>query len=161
MPGGRDEISLGPLRDSDLESIVTWRYGGEYTLYDLSAGDRATFTDPANEYLAIRRRDDLVGYVCLGTEARVAGMTGDPGLIDLGVGIRPDLTGQGQSRWLMPAILSALDRRLGTVTFRAVIKDWNERAQRAAEHAGFRPTGTHENDAGSWMLLERRAGQTA
>lgn len=156
VPRPDDRVTLDPLSEDDVQSIVAWRYGGDYTMYDHKPGDRATLVDPGNEFLAIRRDAQLIGYVCLGVEARVAGMSDDPAVIDLGVGVRPDLTGHGHSRWLMPATLSALEARLGRVTFRAVIKDWNRRAQRAAEHAGFEATGTHRNDAGAWVLMTRQ-----
>jgi ribosomal-protein-alanine N-acetyltransferase len=118
-----DEIHLDDLRAVDIDSILGWRYGDDYMSYELAGTDRSTLADPTNEYLAVRRGADLIGYVCLGEEARVAEMTEDPAVVDIGVGIRPDLTGRGESRWLMPAILIALDRRTGSVTLRAVVKE--------------------------------------
>ena len=78
------------------------------------------------------------------------------GLLDMGVGIRPDLTGRGESQQLMPAILRLLDQRTGPIALRAVVKAWNPRALRAAEHAGFQRAGAHENAKGSWVLLIRQ-----
>jgi [ribosomal protein S18]-alanine N-acetyltransferase len=155
MSSGGDRLHLDRLAAGDVDSILGWRYRGEYSAYDLDAGDRATLVDAGNGYLVVRCGAELIGFICLGSEARVSGMTQDRSVVDLGVGIRPDLTGRGESRRLMPAILTALDRRLGVVTFCAVIEAWNHRAQRAAAHAGFRVAGTHENSAGEWVLLVR------
>jgi ribosomal-protein-alanine N-acetyltransferase len=149
-------LRLDRLGDDDVARVLAWRYSDEYASYDLDGSDRATLAEPGNDHLAVRRSAELIGYVCLGGEARVAGMIEVPALDDIGVGIRPDLTGRGESRRLMPAILAALDQWLGQVAFRAVIKSWNHRAQRAAEHAGFQIHGTHENRAGGWVLLIRQ-----
>ena len=156
MYPGDGSLHLDGLGAADVDVILGWRYRGEYSSYDLDASDRATLVDANNDYLAVRLRTELIDFVCPGSEARVSGMTEDPAAVDIGVGIRPDLTGRGKSRRLLPAILMALDRRLGRVTFRALIKGWNHRAQRAAVHAGFRAGGTHENSAGGWVLLVRQ-----
>jgi ribosomal-protein-alanine N-acetyltransferase len=155
--GGEIRVVVDELSEADIDSMVTWRYGGDYALYDFREADRATLLDPANQFLGIRQAGELIGHVCLGVEARVAGMTEDPQLVDLGVGMRPDVAGRGESRRLMPALMAALERQLGTVSFRAVIKAWNTRALRAAEHAGFTVSGQLENEAGAWMLLTRPA----
>ena len=58
--------------------MLSWRYDGDYASYDLTADDRSSFADPASRYFAIRRREELIGFVCLAAEARVAGMIQDP-----------------------------------------------------------------------------------
>jgi ribosomal-protein-alanine N-acetyltransferase len=97
----------------------------------------------------------LIGYVCVGSEARVAGMTADENFVDVGLGIRPNITGRGASRALLAATLAALEQCLGSDSFRSVVASWNQRAQRAAEHAGFRATGRHENERGSYIVFAR------
>jgi hypothetical protein len=36
----------------------------------------------------------VAGYACFGVEARVPGLAERPGVLDVGVGMRPELTGQ-------------------------------------------------------------------
>ncbi len=57
----------------------------------------------------------------------------------------------------MPEIIAAVERQLETVSFRAVVAGWNKRAQRAAEHAGFKAVGEHENDRGTYVVFARQA----
>ena len=152
------EIHLERFSTADAEAVLGWRYAGDFASYDLSSDDESCFADPNSEYLAIRCELELIGFICLGAEARVAGMIEDSELLDVGVGIRPDLVGRGESQHLMPAIVSLLDERTGQIALRAVVKAWNRRAQRAAEHAGFQSSGAHKNAKGSWVLLIRQNG---
>lgn len=151
-------ISLDDFTPTDIEAVLGWRYQGEYARYNLNAAHRTTLQDPANGFLAIRRDGELIGHVCTGSEARVVGMVEDPALIDVGVGMRPDLTGRGESSRVMSAVLKQLgDQRGGGVVFRAVVMRWNIRARRAAENAGFAFAGTHQNESGRWVVLSRAA----
>lgn len=92
-----NQICLRGLEPDDVDAVLSWRYENEYALYDLSPDDRSTLTKSGSTYWAIAQGDDLLGFVCVGIEARVAGMVEDPDLVDLGLGLRPDLTGRGAS----------------------------------------------------------------
>jgi GNAT superfamily N-acetyltransferase len=149
-------ITLGPLTAADLDSVVGWRYPPDYSVYDGRAGDRDVLRDPANGFLAIRRGGEFLGHVCTGVEARVPGMSADPGLVDVGIGLRPDRVGQGLSATLVPAVLAALGPGLGArVAFRAAVAEWNGRARAAVARAGFEPAGRHVNDNGAYLLFVR------
>ena len=148
-------ISLTEFQAADVDAVLLWRYPAEYGVYDLRPEDQPKLAEAGSRYFAIRRGRELVGFVCTGTEARVPGLQEDPSVTDIGVGMRPDLTGQRASRALMPAIIAGVERHLATSSFRAAIAAWNLRAQRAAEHAGFRPTAEHRNDHGTYVLLIR------
>jgi [ribosomal protein S18]-alanine N-acetyltransferase len=136
--------------------VVAWRYPDAYAVYDGRAGDRAVLSDPANGFLAICRGEEFLGHVCTGPEARVPGMDADPLLVDIGMGLCPDLIGHGLSRTVVPAVLDALQDRLGPVAFRAVVAEFNGRAQAAVTRAGFAPAGRHENQNGAYLLFVRR-----
>jgi RimJ/RimL family protein N-acetyltransferase len=150
-----DSIALKPLTDADLDAVVAWRYPDAYAVYDGGVEARAVLGDPANGFLGIRRGDEFLGHVCTGREARVSGMDADPRLVDIGMGLRPDRIGQGLSRTIVPAVLAALQERLGPVAFRAVVAEFNGRAQAAATRAGFAPAGRHENENGAYLLFVR------
>ncbi len=82
-------------------------------------------------------RGTLVGYCCLGSAARTAGAPQDNWVVDVAIGIRPELAGRGWSGELGRAAVEyasrvAVDRRL-----RTTVPDWNAAGQRAARQAGF------------------------
>ena len=112
-------------------------------------------TDPAQRYSAVWRDGELIAYVCLGAEARVPGMTADPGIEDLGFGLRPDLMGQGLSRTLLPWVIVALDDQIDGRRLRVVIYDWNARSLAAYRRLGFTDSGTVTNAGGTFLILIR------
>ena len=61
----------------------------------------------------------------------------DDEALDVGAGLRPELTGQGHGAAFLGAILEFGRRHFATRGFRATIASWNERALRMAERAGF------------------------
>lgn len=134
-----------PPTEADARAILGWRYEGIYAAYNanparLEAGI-ATLLDPLNQYLAARRADGtLVGFCCFGAEARVPG--GDytnPPALDVGLGLRPDLTGGGLGTAFVRAILAEGQWRHDPPRFRLTVAEFNERARRVYARVGFRP----------------------
>ena len=63
--------------------------------------------DPAEGFWAVLdEAGEVAGYACFGLEARVPGLAERPGVLDVGVGMRPDLTGQGRGRAFAEAVLA-------------------------------------------------------
>ena len=114
--------------------IADWRYEFPYEWYD-------TASDPGRVELfssAVRREGlravigdegDLVGFfnfVREGDEVRI------------GLGMRPDLTGQGLAQPFIQAGLEYARAQWEPLRFRLWVARWNERALRAYRRAGFR-----------------------
>ncbi|HTW11634.1 MAG TPA: VOC family protein [Solirubrobacteraceae bacterium] len=154
-------VTVSPFGPTDAEQFAQWRYEGEYSFYDSSPTDADAALKPENRYYAVRRNGELIAHVCVGPEARVAGMKAEPGVDDIGFGLRPDLTGHGEFRTLLPEIMDALVPELTAPAQRVVVAAWNDRALSAARHAGFDATGSVVNNLGRWIVLtrqERRQG---
>jgi ribosomal-protein-alanine N-acetyltransferase len=137
LPG----LTVRPLIPADAETIATWRYEGQWDVYDPRPDDR--LSAEVGYQAVVDGAGDLVGFVCLGQEARVPGLTEADGIADIGVGMRPDLVGQGLGRAFGTAVLSHLARCRGETRLRAVIQSWNQRSLRLAQGLGFREVGTH------------------
>jgi RimJ/RimL family protein N-acetyltransferase len=52
-------------------------------------------------------------------------------------------------------LLSALSAQFADSRLRVVILDWNARSLAAYRRAGFTDVGSHVNDDGTYLLLER------
>jgi [ribosomal protein S18]-alanine N-acetyltransferase len=136
-------LHVRPLQARDAQAIADWRYQGPWSVYDSRPGD-----DPLSAvagYDAIV--DDagrLVGFVCVGQEARVPGLAEADGIVDIGVGMRPDLVGRGLGRQFGAVVLDHLRSRCGDRPLRAVVQGWNERSLRLARGLGFCDAGTHQ-----------------
>lgn len=74
-------------------------------------------------------------------------MQDEPGLVDVGWGLRPDLMGKGLGTRLIEAALAAHEG----AGHRIAVLAWNERARRAPARCGFVETGR----LGDFVLMER------
>jgi [ribosomal protein S18]-alanine N-acetyltransferase len=137
------------LTVDESERPLGWRYAGPYATYDAEGPLRRELGFFAVEGDA----GDLVGYACVGAEARVPGVEEDPGTVDVGYGMRPDLTGQGHGREFVGAILDHVVAELPDARLRMSILRWNGRSRRVAEAHGFRIVG----EAGEFDVLVREA----
>lgn len=148
-------IELAPMTEAEARGIARWRYEPPYDFYDGSEAEVPVMLHPANRYFAVRADGALVGYACVGPDARVAGQQADEEVDDIGWGFRPDLTGQGiASRWL-PDVLDLLADVLRARTQRVVIAAWNGRSQAAARRLGFDSPVPFSNHTGEWIAFTR------
>ena len=139
-PPGR----LGPLRPlthADAVQIATWRYPPPFDLYD-SSDDAAGYDAPdaaGNGFWVLDAEDGsgVVAFVCLGPEGRVPGQEDEPGTLDVGMGIRPDVTSQGIATALVPALLDAVAAGLRPSRLRTAVAAFNERSLRLCRSAGL------------------------
>jgi ribosomal-protein-alanine N-acetyltransferase len=144
-----------PLTADHGQDIALWRYPGPWAIYD-SVGP----LDPAEGYWAVvDDADELVGFACFGTQARVPGLDERIGILDVGVGMRPDLIGQGRGRPFSEAVFAHGREQAGATRFRAVVQDWNERGIRLLRGLGFEPTGVHDasSQGKTYVVMERDA----
>ncbi len=150
MTGG---IRVRGLTPADLDEIATWRYDDRWAVYDPDGR-----LDPDLGYWAVVEGDgptgQLLGFVCLGEDARVPGLPEVEGTLDVGVGMRPDLVGQGRGPAFASAALDFAAAR-GPSRLRAVVQDWNARSLRLVQRLGFAPSGTHRVGEVGFVVVER------
>jgi RimJ/RimL family protein N-acetyltransferase len=152
------------LERPDAEAIAAWRYEGPWRAYD-SRPDDGLLSAADGYYAVADEAGSLVGYLCLGQEARVPGLAADENVIDIGVGMRPDLVGHGLGRVFGAAVLDYVSGRYGDRPLRAVVQSWNERSLRLTRRLGFREDGTHrciqDGREVSYTVLVRRPSPPA
>jgi RimJ/RimL family protein N-acetyltransferase len=131
------------MDEAHARSILDWQYDPPYDVYDPGAGDSEEtvrfFLDPEYAYHAILTAEgELVAYCCFGVDARVPGGDYDADALDVGLGVRPDRTGQGRGSVYVGAVLDYARHTFSPSVFRVTIAEFNKRAQRVWEKAGFR-----------------------
>lgn len=128
------------MTQAEAEEVAVWHYPGEYAFYDAATvpEDLAELLDPdrrSDAYFASRGPGgDLEGFVYLDVK--------DGGAVEIGLGLRPDLTGRGLgSAFTAAAVQLARDRGAERVTL--AVAAFNLRAITVYERAGFAETGRH------------------
>lgn len=141
------ELTFTAMTADAAREALSWRYDGPYAVYNTTPDALeeavAVFCDPANAYFAARAEDGaLAGWCCFGPDARVPGGDyADPDALDVGIGLRPDLTGQGRGLAFFRAVLAFGRDRFAPARFRLTVAAFNARARRVYAGAGFRARG--------------------
>ncbi len=141
-------LQLAPMTERDGQAICTWRYPEPYHLFkwpdwDDMVREEKEFADPELrrlQYLAVRNAadDSLVGYVQLFPMERT---------IRLGMGLRPDCCDRGWGAHLTRLVVQEAFRRQPEAEIDLEVEQWNRRAIRAYEKAGFVVTDQYERRA--------------
>jgi RimJ/RimL family protein N-acetyltransferase len=125
---------------ADSEVVSGWRYVDGWSVYDQPADQ-----PPAGGRSAIVSAGDgrLVGFYCLGDDARVPDLVADESVVDLGVGMAPEFVGHGHGEEFALTVLDDVRRRFPATAVRAVIQTWNTRSLALARRLGFVAAGAH------------------
>ncbi|HEV8189926.1 MAG TPA: RNA-guided endonuclease TnpB family protein [Ktedonobacterales bacterium] len=162
---GRDTpamwFTFTPMTLEDARLIAMWRYPGAYATYNF-VGDVAELLGTRSPFFAAHdEHGELVGFCCVGTTAEIGDIgpprlfTGADRTLSVGLGLRPDLTGQGSGLSFVTAILDFARESFAPEAFRLFVLAWNHRARCVYERAGFLPVGTITNEQGLEFLEMR------
>lgn len=151
-----------PIAASEAEEISRWRYPEPYSTYNGDPSSVPGLLDPRYNYHAVTGPgSDLVGYFCFGADATVPagrklGLYGEDAL-DVGLGMRPDLTGQGLGLGFMQAGLRFARQAFSPPAFRLTVAAFNRRAVKVYEAAGFEEIRSFGDWGTEWLLMRRPA----
>lgn len=155
-------FTFQPMNEASARAIPEWHYDAPYDLYNIAPDDVEKeiqcFLDPQNAYHTITdERGDLVAYCCFGPDGQVPGGDYSAAALDIGLGVRPDLTGQGRGLTYVNAILDFARRAFPPTAFRVTVAEFNQRARRVWEKAGFRPVQSfpRSGDGMPFVILVR------
>jgi ribosomal-protein-alanine N-acetyltransferase len=154
------EISI--LTAEDVEDILDWRYAPPYDLYNLSGSNREALLAQENRYHAVREPSGrLVGYCCFGMEARVPGgeypQDGDRTL-DVGVGLHPELVGQGFGEYFVSIILAFASSKYRPERFRVTVAVFNQRSLKTFQGLGFAQVHTFQREPDGMTFIQSIRG---
>jgi len=135
-------LSFQPLGRQAALEILQWKYEPPYDLYDhrpeKAEDDLHCLLDPKNGFFSIHDPDGrVIGFCSFGPDARVSGGNYEGDALDIGLGIRPDLTGRGGGTRMIGEVLDFAAERFRPAQFRVTIAGFNARARKAWTKAGF------------------------
>jgi RimJ/RimL family protein N-acetyltransferase len=120
------------MTESGFTEIAAWRYPPPYDFYN---GDADPVLNP-ERYFAVRDEGGpLSGFYYFEEK-------GD-GVVEIGLGLRPDLTGAGRGLAFFTEGLAFGRERFSAQRFILNVAAFNERAIAVYERGGFHETGRH------------------
>lgn len=144
------EMIIKEMDERDAVEISTWVYMEPYSLYSMD-GSRETIEELMDgTYYTVTNEGEVIGYFCFGKSAQVPGgrtqgLYDTENAMDIGLGLRPDLTGKGLgTEFVLKGIEFGIGRfNLGIV--RLTVAAFNKRAIRVYERSGFIASGSFIN----------------
>jgi ribosomal-protein-alanine N-acetyltransferase len=130
------------MSDQEAQAISQWHYEPPYDSYDLEQ-------DPEDlaEFLSAEKRAERY-FVVYDEQEHLIGFfvftPGENGVLEIGLGLRPDLTGHGTGGHFITAGLEFAHDHLRPTTFALRVAAFNTRAKKIYERAGFIPRYTYE-----------------
>ncbi len=144
------KLQFASMDRASADAVVAWRYEEPYSVYDGQPEDIEALLNPEHRYYTITNEDDeLIGFCCFGGDARVSGGTyADADALDVGAGMRPDLTGRGFGADFVGAVLAFGLEAFSPSALRVTVATFNERAIHVYEQAGFEQIETFHRGSG-------------
>lgn len=136
------DLTFRQMTQADAEAIAAWQYEPPYSFYDATADadDLRLLLDPGTrENRSFSALDD--GGALVGFFEYKPGGDG----MEIGLGLRPDLTGRGLGLAFVLAGMAYGRERFHPQAFRLAVATFNERAIRVYERAGFRPVREYDH----------------
>lgn len=156
-------FDIHPISEKEARAILTWRYEPPYELYNPQPADLdedlANLLDPQNNYFSVFDKGELIAFRCFGADARVAGGNYEAEALDMGGGLRPNLTGHGLGPQVMQAAVDFAHDRFHPPLFRVTVAQFNLRAQKACLKVGYQPVDrfTHPQSGRDFVIMIRPA----
>lgn len=132
-----------PLEECHAWEILTWKYPPPYDFYNPPQDDRGAsyvkqFINPELQFHAvIDQGENLIGYCSYGLDGQVPGGNYRDDALDIGIGMRPEFTGQGNGAEFFDAVLLHAMNTLNPEKVRLTVAKFNQRALKLYENFGF------------------------
>lgn len=136
------EFHLRPMRWRDLPGIARWRYPNEYAIYDTSLAELA---GGLLAQFIVMPSVGRVYYTVTDEHSQIVGIFSiyrrGADTVEIGLGLRPDLTGQGAGLAFVRAGMDYAREHYHPRLFRLYVLAWNQRAICVYVAAGFHVVG--------------------
>lgn len=128
-------IEYNLMNEFEKEIISSWKYDGEYTIYNMPSYEEQknrgiALCNPQREknYYSYYDGNDLIGFTNILEEEKE---------IFIGIGVNPNLCGKGYGKEIL-LLASKMSRELyPNKSLYLEVRTWNKRAIRCYENAGF------------------------
>ena len=121
--------------EQDAKEICSWKYPNEYSVYNMGTWERVIQENWAianeekrqEQFRSVYENNKLIGYF------RFRDIDG---IINIGLGMKPELCGQGKGKQFLQCILST--EELKNKNIELEVRNFNARAIKSYENVGFK-----------------------
>ena len=143
------QIIYRPAEEKSAREFVHWQYEPPYDIYTCPPDhieEAIQYNiDPANiVYAMFNQGDELIGYCSYGQDGQVPGGDYSEEALDIGMMIKPELTGQGMGSAFAKEVIKNGMNKYAPKKLRVTIAAFNKRAMRTWEKNGFQHIQTFE-----------------
>lgn len=133
--------------------IQEWTYEAPYDFYNQSPSEEGI--DELMTYQAMLEDHELIGFYCIGAAAQVPNSTYpySSDFTDIGLGMRPDLTGKGYGKSFVTYVMERATER--GEPLRLTVASFNERAIHLYETLGFHTITSFERSEVPFQVMVR------
>ncbi|AIY05673.1 hypothetical protein Plano_1708 [Planococcus sp. PAMC 21323] len=141
--------------------ILRWQYYSPYDFYNNELTEEAVAEMMDGSHYAIyNRTKELIGFFCIGESAQVPvgrryGIY-ERGNIDFGIGMNPQLVGQGHGYGFCTYILEWIKQCSPNKPIRLTVARFNERAVALYEKLGFQAKNTFSSDLADFITMVKQ-----
>lgn len=154
-------MKIRDISKEDINDIMTWKYDKPYDTYSFSPSDELFDELSDGSYYSVIE-NELVGYVCFGKSAQVppGDVLGayDKDYIDIGLGLRPELCGNGLGKELISVGIDFANSKWEYNGLRLTVAQFNERAINLYKSIGFKDTMSFKRDDRVFVVMEMKFG---
>lgn len=136
------QLLIGNMTEDYAVQILNWTYDAPYDFYNNELNSDSIKEMLDNDYyVVLDDTDELVGFFCIGSSAQVpvGSQFGaySENFIDIGIGMKPELTGRGFGFIFFSLILQYIHANFENTPFRLTVAKFNQRAIHLYENLGF------------------------
>jgi RimJ/RimL family protein N-acetyltransferase len=150
------KLHFQPFDEQAIQTMMAWQYERPYHTYNMSLHpddpyispmEMDYFLSPAFAFHAILDEEtaEQVAFCSFGGDAQVYGGDYSEAALDIGMGVRPDLTGKGLGALFATAVITFAIQTFQPSKLRVTIANFNQRAIRVWGKNGFQPIQTFES----------------
>jgi len=142
MEGDKMNFTVRDMSEDYAIEILNWRYEFPYDFYNNEVNPDSLKEMLGDSYfIVLDQHNSLIGFFCTGDSAQVpAGRqfgAYSEDMVDLGIGMKPELTGQGHGTAFFAFVLRYAQDNYEGVPIRLTVAKFNERAIHLYEKFGF------------------------
>ncbi|MED1952677.1 GNAT family N-acetyltransferase [Brevibacillus centrosporus] len=152
-------MKLTVMKLPDAIEIVSWKYPEPYSFYNFEDTQELMDELLDGTYFSVRdSRNQLIGFFCFGKNAQVpagfaAGLYVGENVCDIGLGMKPELTGLGLGAAFMKRGMEFAVKHYAPSQLRLSVAAFNKRAIRLYEKMGFQEVGSFPSKETVFLVM--------